>query len=118
MGRRMILRCGSGSWLWRLCVMLEPLPPAPRPLDSSSPRRLAFSSTPSRRKSGQRNRGSESVLRLVVDKKELPLVREWRPLALKLKPGPHRLSVDLLDRRGTKVRNAVNRTDRAFTLPE
>jgi hypothetical protein len=63
-------------------------------------------------------RGRGDKLRLVVDKKELPLVREWKPVPLKLKPGPHRLTVDLLDRRGTKVRNGVNRTDRAFTLPE
>jgi hypothetical protein len=62
-------------------------------------------------------RGRGDKLRLVVDKKELPLVREWKPVRLKLGPGAHRLTVDLLDRRGTKVRNAVNRTDRSFTLP-
>ena len=63
-------------------------------------------------------RGRGDKLRLVVDKKELPLVREWKPVALKLRPGAHRVTVDLLDRRGTKVRNSVNRTDRAFVLPE
>jgi hypothetical protein len=63
-----------------------------------------------------KKRGRGDKLRLVVDKKELPLVREWRPVPLKLKAGEHHLTVDLLDRRGTKVRNAVNRTDRAFTL--
>jgi hypothetical protein len=63
-------------------------------------------------------RGRGDKLRLVVDKKEHPLVRDWKPVPLKLMPGPHRLTVDLLDRRGTKVRNGVNRTDRSFTLPE
>ncbi len=65
-----------------------------------------------------RPRGRGDKLRLVVDKKELPLVREWKPVPLKVKAGEHRLTVDLLDRRGTKVRNAVNRTDRSFTLRE
>ncbi len=65
-----------------------------------------------------RPRGRGDKLRLVVDKKELPLVREWKPVPLKVKAGSHRLTVDLLDRRGTKVRNAVNRTDRSFTLRE
>jgi hypothetical protein len=30
------------------------------------------------------------------------------------RPGPHKLTVDLLNRKGLKVKNAANRTDRAF----
>jgi hypothetical protein len=62
-----------------------------------------------------KKRGRGDKVRVVIDKKELPLVREWKPLLLKVRPGLHQLSVDLLDRRGTKVRNAVNRSDRRFT---
>lgn len=57
-------------------------------------------------------------IRLVVDKKEYPTVRAFRPVRLDpLKPGEHHVSIDLLDRRGTKVRNALNRNDRTFVLP-
>jgi hypothetical protein len=55
-------------------------------------------------------------VRVVVDKKELPLLADDQPLRLKLKPGPHRVTVDLLDARATKVQ-PFNRTDRSFTLP-
>lgn len=56
-------------------------------------------------------------VRLVVDKKEYPTVRAWKPVRLDpLKPGQHHVSIDLLDRRGTKVRNALNRNDRTFVL--
>ena len=54
-------------------------------------------------------------IRLVLDRRELPLVTKWEPVPLRLKgPDPHRISIDLLDRRGRKVKNAVNRTDRTF----
>ena len=55
-------------------------------------------------------------LRVVLDRRELPLATEWKPLLLKrARKGAHRLTIDLLDRRGLKVKNAVNRSDRAFT---
>jgi hypothetical protein len=54
-------------------------------------------------------------LRVVIDKRELPLVTEWKPLHLRhARPGPHKLTIDLLNRKGLKVKNAANRTDRAF----
>jgi hypothetical protein len=55
-------------------------------------------------------------VRVVIDKREYPTVRAWKPLSLTLKPGVHHITIDLLDRRGTKVRNALNRSDRTFTL--
>jgi hypothetical protein len=54
-------------------------------------------------------------LRVVLDKRELPLVTEWKPQRFhRARPGPHKLTVDLLNRKGLKVKNAFNRTDRAF----
>lgn len=54
-------------------------------------------------------------LRIVLDRRELPLVTKWEPVLLhRAGPGAHRLSIDLLDRRGRKVKNALNRTDRSF----
>ncbi|HEY2031484.1 MAG TPA: DUF6130 family protein [Myxococcales bacterium] len=54
-------------------------------------------------------------LRVVLDKRELPLVTEWKPQHLRrARPGPHKITIDLLNRRGLKVKNAFNRTDRAF----
>ena len=52
-------------------------------------------------------------VRVVVDLKELPLLTEEKPLRLRLKPGTHRVTVDLLDKRATKVA-PFNRTDRVF----
>jgi hypothetical protein len=55
-------------------------------------------------------------VRLVLDKRELPLVTEWKPQHLRhARPGPHKLTIDLLNRKGLKVKNAFNRTDRSFT---
>jgi hypothetical protein len=55
-------------------------------------------------------------VRVVLDKRELPLVTQWKPERLpRARAGVHALTVDLLDRRGLKVHNAVNRTDRTFT---
>lgn len=57
-------------------------------------------------------------MRVVLDRRELPLTTEWKPILLKrARGGAHKVTVDLLNRRGLKVKNAVNRTDRAFTLP-
>jgi hypothetical protein len=56
-------------------------------------------------------------VRVVLDKRELPLTTDWKPLPLKrARGGSHKITVDLLDRRGLKVKNAVNRTDRAFAV--
>ena len=55
-------------------------------------------------------------IRIVLDKRELPLITEWKPQALRrAHSGTHHLTIDLLNRKGLKVKNAVNRTDRAFT---
>jgi hypothetical protein len=54
-------------------------------------------------------------VRVVIDKKEYPTIRSWKPLRLdRLKPGVHHATIDLLDRRGTKTQSALNRTDRVF----
>lgn len=56
-----------------------------------------------------------SKVRLVLDRRELPLLTDWKPLFLRhARPGPHRLTIDLLDRRGRKSPNPLNRTDRTF----
>ncbi len=61
--------------------------------------------------------GRANKIRVVIDKRELPIVRAWKPTRLPLKPGTNHVTIDLLDRRSTKVKNAVNRTDRTITLP-
>jgi hypothetical protein len=54
-------------------------------------------------------------LRVVLDKRELPLVTEWKPQHLRrARPGPNKITIDLLNRKGLKVKNAFNRTDRSF----
>lgn len=54
-------------------------------------------------------------LRVVLDRRELPLVTEWKPQRLRhARPGPHKLTIDLMNRKGLKIKNAANRTDRAF----
>jgi hypothetical protein len=56
-------------------------------------------------------------IRIVVDKRELPLITEWRPHAIpRARSGAHAVTIDLLDRRGLKVKNLFNRTDRVFTV--
>lgn len=58
-------------------------------------------------------------VRIVLDRRELPLITEWKPQHLRrARGGTHRLTIDLLNRKGLKVKNAVNRTDRAFTVGE
>jgi hypothetical protein len=57
----------------------------------------------------------DAKVRVIVDKSELPLVTKWEPKRLaRLKPGEHRITIDLLNRKGEKVANVVNRTDRTF----
>ncbi|GAC1345774.1 MAG: hypothetical protein NVSMB23_22370 [Myxococcales bacterium] len=54
-------------------------------------------------------------VRVVIDKKEYPTVRAWKPVRLdRLRPGTHHVTIDLLDRRGNKVRSLHARTDRTF----
>ena len=65
-------------------------------------------------KGAKLSRGGYKV-RVVVDKKELPLVAEEKPLRLRLSPGAHQVTVDLLDKRATKVA-PFNRTDRVFIV--
>jgi hypothetical protein len=56
-------------------------------------------------------------LRIVLDRRELPLVTEWKPQHLRrARGGTHKLTIDLINRRGLKVKNAVNRTDRVFAF--
>jgi hypothetical protein len=56
-------------------------------------------------------------VRVVLDKAELPLVNTWEPKKLtRLKPGEHRVTIDLLDSKGQKATNALNRTDRTFVV--
>jgi hypothetical protein len=57
-------------------------------------------------------------LRIVLDRRELPLIVEWKPQHLRrARRGAHRVTIDLLNRRGLTVKNAVNRTDRTFNAP-
>jgi len=60
--------------------------------------------------------GRGDKVRVVLNKRELPTQRAWRPLPLPLQPGRNRVTIDLLDRRSTKVKNAVNRTDRVVLV--
>ena len=56
-------------------------------------------------------------VRVVIDKKEYPTLRAWKPLRLdRLRPGLHRVTIDLLDRRGNKVRGLQAHSDRTFSL--
>lgn len=56
-------------------------------------------------------------LRIVLDRRELPLIVEWKPQPLRrAHHGAHHVTIDLLNRRGLTVKNAVNRTDRAFSV--
>ena len=56
-------------------------------------------------------------VRVVLDRRELPLVTDWKPLHLRrAHRGAHRVTVDLLSRRGLDVKNALNRTERRFQI--
>lgn len=58
-------------------------------------------------------------VRVVLDRRELPLLTEWKPQHLRrARGGTHQITIDLLNRRGLKVKNAVNRSDRAFTVEQ
>jgi hypothetical protein len=56
-------------------------------------------------------------LRIVLDRRELPLIIDWKPQHLRrAHKGTHHVTIDLLNRRGLMVKNAVNRTDRVFVV--
>ena len=56
-------------------------------------------------------------IRIVLDKRELPLITEWKPLPLqRAHSGTHAVTIDLLNRKGLKVKNVFNRTDRVFAV--
>lgn len=56
-------------------------------------------------------------LRVVLDRRELPLLTEWKPHHLRrARGGTHRVTIDLLNRKGLWVKNAFNRTSRVFTV--
>jgi hypothetical protein len=56
-------------------------------------------------------------VRIVLDRRELPLLTDWKPHPLRqARGGTHRISIDLLSRKGVKVNNVVNRSDRVFTV--
>jgi hypothetical protein len=66
---------------------------------------------------GKLGRRGDKV-KIVLDRRELPLITDWRPHPLRrAHRGTRRISIDLLNRRGLKVNNVVNRTDRVFTVP-
>ncbi len=74
-----------------------PAPPLP------TPRALDFFLSLAR----LQEQGRGDKVRVVLNKRELPTQRAWRPLPLPLQPGKNRVTIDLLDRRSTKVKNAV-----------
>lgn len=56
-------------------------------------------------------------IRIVLDRRELPLITDWKPQHLRrARVGTHKVTIDILNRKGLKVKNAVNRTDRVFTV--
>ena len=56
-------------------------------------------------------------VRVVLDRRELPLLTDWKPLHLRrAHRGAHRVTVDLLSRRGLDVKNALNRNERSFQV--
>lgn len=66
---------------------------------------------------GKLGRRGDKV-RIVLDRRELPLITDWKPHPLRrAHKGTRRITIDLLNRKGLKVNNAVNRTDRVFTVP-
>ena len=87
-----------------------PTPPPPRaPAHRARPAALDFYVSHARL-----DKRSYKV-RVVLDRKELQLVKAWEPRRLpRLHPRRHHISIDLLDRMAVKVPGPVNRTDRAF----
>jgi len=50
------------------------------------------------------------------DAEALPIRTNARVLGARLKPGEHRITIDLMDSKGQKAANALNRTDRTFLV--
>jgi hypothetical protein len=66
---------------------------------------------------GKLGRRGDKV-KIVLDRRELPLITDWKPHPLRRAyRGRRRVTIDLLNRRGVKVNNVVNQTDRVFTVP-
>jgi len=66
---------------------------------------------------GKLGRRGDKV-KIVVDRRELPLITDWKPLLLRrAHRGTRRISIDLINRKGVKVHNVVNQTDRVFNVP-
>jgi len=64
---------------------------------------------------GKLGRRGDKV-KIVLDRRELPLITDWKPHPLRRgHRGTRRITIDLLNRRGVKVNNVVNQTDRVFT---
>jgi hypothetical protein len=100
----------------------EPPPPPPPPPAAAAtapavqhrPRPPSLDFYLSNAKLGRRS----YKVRVVLDRAELQLVKSWEPTRLpRLRPGRHRITIDLLDRRALEVPGPVNRTDRAFHTP-
>lgn len=86
----------------------EPLP-APAPSPGASRPVLDFYVA-----NGKLGRRGDKI-RVVLDKRELPLITDWKPHPLRhAHSGTHRITIDLINRKGLKVHNVVNRTDHVF----
>jgi hypothetical protein len=88
-------------------------PADPPPTTRPSPNRPVLDFYFANGKLGRRG----DKIRIVLDRRELPLITDWRPHPLRRAyKGTRRITIDLLNRKGLKVNNVVNRTDRAFTV--
>jgi len=105
-------------------LKLERGGPAGDPMEASTPGEVAARPTPGGNRAvldfyfsnGKLGRRGDKV-RIVLDRRELPLITDWKPLPLRrAHRGARRITIDLLNRKGLKVNNAVNRTDRVFTV--
>jgi hypothetical protein len=91
----------------------QPTPPAPVAPPVPGANRPVLDFYLSNAKLGRRG----DKIRIVLDRRELPLITDWKPYPLRsARGGPHRISIDLLSRKGVKVHNVVNRSDRVFTV--
>jgi hypothetical protein len=105
-------------------LKLEHEGPPGDPTEASVPGEPAAPSTPGANRpvldfyfsNGKLSRRGDKI-RIVLDRRELPLITDWKPHVLKhAHRGARSITIDLLNRRGLKVPNVVNRTDREFTV--